>query len=553
MSDLDEFLQSLAGAKKAKKEQQEVSKKNLGDFLSVVAEAKAHDPKHQLLKQVKQQVQSDITELFNQLGSATKPVKIAESAEQHINHLVETVKMIDEVEREIVGEFIVEEGKYLEASTLTEVVVPEVRSAAEFYTRDEIDSLLKNASFQQPNPKTVDPNIGSIQQKLKFLEQAIGKIVATGPGSGEVNFRWLDDVNRHTMTDSNDNWVLEYDAATKKVQFTETVGPIRTVAFNLDGPLVPLVPGQIAYNLQEDCLDVRHADDTTLQVGLEQHMIVRNESGSTLANGAVVRFAGVLENGDVYPLVVPHIANGTIPPLYTVGILTNTLTNHSVGRATTFGKVRHINTTGSDVGEVWANGDILYVSPSTAGKLTKVKPTAPNIVVVVAAVLKAHATEGILLVRPTIFPRLYYGSFSDTTNQLAALPNTPYVVKYNTTDIANGHRIVNTSRVVAENSGLYNYQFSLQLTSTNSAAKSIWIWARKNGNDIPNSATRITITGNAEYKVAAWNFIISMNANDWFELAWAVSDVALSIAAPAAETFCPAIPSVILTVTEAAL
>ena len=465
MSDLDEFLQSLAGAKKAKKQQQEESNKSLGDFLSVVAEAKSHDPKHQLLKQVKQQVQSDIVELFNQLGTATKPVKIAESAEQHIDHLVEAVKMIGDAEREIVGEFIVEEGKYLEASTLTEVVVPEVRPASQFYTRDEIDSLFKNASLQQPSPKVVDPNIGSIQQKLKFLEQAIGKIAATGPGSGEVNFRWLDDVARQTMTDLNDNWVLEYDAATKKVQFTETIGPIRAIGFNLDGPQPPLVAGQIAYNPQEDCLDVRHDDGTTLQVGLEQHMIVRNETGSSLANGAVVRFAGVFENGDVYPLVVPHIANGTVPPLYTVGILTNTLPNQSVGRATTFGKVRDINTTGSDVGEVWVNGDILYVSPTTAGKLTKVKPTAPNVVVVVAAVLKAHASQGILLVRPTIFPRLYYGVFTDTTNQVAALPNTPYVVKYNTTDIANGHHVSNNSRVVAENSGLYNYQFSLDRKS----------------------------------------------------------------------------------------
>lgn len=35
-------------------------------------------------------------------------------------------------------------------------------------------------------------------------------------GGGEVWFKWLDDVNRNTMTQANDNFVLEYDATTKK-------------------------------------------------------------------------------------------------------------------------------------------------------------------------------------------------------------------------------------------------------------------------------------------------------------------------------------------------
>ena len=50
--------------------------------------------------------------------------------------------------------------------------------------------------MSQPNPDKLDPTIQGIQDKVKFLEQTIGKIVAHVPGSGETWFRWLDDVNR---------------------------------------------------------------------------------------------------------------------------------------------------------------------------------------------------------------------------------------------------------------------------------------------------------------------------------------------------------------------
>ena len=100
---------------------------------------------------------------------------------------------------------------------------------------------------------------------------------------------------------------------------------------------------------------------------------------------------------------------------------------------------------------------------------------------------------------------------------------------------------------------MYNYQFSLQLVSSNASSKSVWIWARKNGVDIPHSTTQLTIVGNGVYSVAAWNFVVSMNANDYFELVWATSDITASITSPASTAFAPETPGVIMTVTEAAL
>lgn len=86
-------------------------------------------------------------------------------------------------------------------------------------TAEEVEKYLSGKSFQQPNPDAVStsPEFKNIANKLKFLEQAIGRIAATGPGGGEVNLRYLDDVDRSSIQDGR---FLKYDAATKKFVFS---------------------------------------------------------------------------------------------------------------------------------------------------------------------------------------------------------------------------------------------------------------------------------------------------------------------------------------------
>ena len=518
---------------------------NFNDFLNIISEAKAQDPKRQIIKRVKESIQEDLTSLFSQLESPNK------NETDKLSGFTEQIK-------EEVHEKIVENSETVQKETFTEEVNFKTSEERSEDVTKYLRALPKDShSFQQPIIEPVPKEFKAVQDKLKFLEQWVAKISSAGPGSGEVNLRWLDDIDRTSIANGR---YLRYDQSSKKFLFdhpnAQEIGVLDYVQLNENGPGITTLPGTLSWNLKEDCLDVKQTDGSTLQLGLEEYIAVHNSTGSTLTNGSVVRFSGVYVDeidGDYVPECAPHIANGSIPPLYTIGVLTNDIPNGQHGRATILGKVRDLNTTGSSSGETWVSGDILYVSPTNAGKLTKVKPTAPNIVVSVAAVLKVGVTDGILLVRPVIFPRLYYGSFSDTTDQVATQINTPYAININTTDIANGHHISNNSRVVAENSGLYNYQFSLQLSSSNSSSKEVFIWARKNGIDIPNSATRKTISGNGVYDVAAWNFVVSMNANDYFQLVWATTDLTAKIDAPAGTAFCPAVPSLILTVTEAAL
>lgn len=503
----------------------------LNELFKIVAEGKKKNP----IAQVKQHVQEDLNAMFEELAGLNEQlIQIEESLPEKQEELTEAV---------------------IEPIIETPVLKEEVPSVE----KSSVEKYLTHKSFQQPQPEVVSKDVDAIRAKIKFLEQAIGKIAATGPGSGEVWFRWLDDVDRSTIDtpDANQEHVLRYNATTKKFFFGELTGDHREInsfTFDVDGPGIAKTPRMLYWNQNEDCLDITQQDGTSLQVGLENYIQIRNTSGSTFDNGLVVRFSGVYSNGDFVPTAMPHVADGSIPPLYTIGVVTNAIPNGATGRATLLGKVRDIDTTGASVGENWLEGDILYVHPTLPGKLTRNKPTAPQVVISIAAVLKKDATTGILLVRPTIFPRLHYGTFLDKTNQYAALTNTPYAVTFNTTDVSNGHRRgTDTSQIIADNSGLYNYKFSIQLVSTNSSSKEVYIWFRKNGVDIQDSATRMTITGNGVYAVASWDVNVSMLPNDYFQIMWAATDTTVYIAAPAATAFAPAIPSVILNVTEVAL
>lgn len=152
-------------------------------------------------------------------------------------------------------------------------------------------------------------------------------------------------------------------------------------------------------------------------------------------------------------------------------------------------------------------------------------------------------------------PREYrtprYGSFYDTTDQTAAAINTAYAMTFNSTDLSVGVTIGSpTSRIYVDRPNVYNIQFSAQLINAGGGAHDAWIWMRKNGTDVPNTATALRIEGNNTQDVAAWNFLLQMNAGDYFELMWEVSDTALSLQTDAATAVHPAIPSIILTVTD---
>jgi hypothetical protein len=153
-----------------------------------------------------------------------------------------------------------------------------------------------------------------------------------------------------------------------------------------------------------------------------------------------------------------------------------------------------------------------------------------------------------------------YGSFYSTTTFSPAAINTAYALTYNNTYTrANGSELVygvyvdtvNTSRIYVDNTSTYNFQFSAQLHNTAGGTKRVYIWPRINGVNVDDSATEVTLTGGSnDAIVAAWNFVLNLQAGDYFELIYSTSNINISIPYVAASSPVPAIPSVILTVTS---
>jgi hypothetical protein len=148
-------------------------------------------------------------------------------------------------------------------------------------------------------------------------------------------------------------------------------------------------------------------------------------------------------------------------------------------------------------------------------------------------------------------PILHYGSFSDTTLQTAASINTAYAMTFNTTDSSNGVSVGSpTSRLVVANQGVYNVQFSAQLDETSGGTANVYIWLRKNGTNVANTASTVALQGSAARTVAAWNFLIQLEPTNYVELMWATDSTNARILAASATSVWPAIPSVICTLTQ---
>lgn len=184
--------------------------------------------------------------------------------------------------------------------------------------------------------------------------------------------------------------------------------------------------GTISWNSTEQTLDITQ-DGTTLQVGQELQYIVRNTSGSTIANGTFVGFAGVTSGSN--RIIAAPFNTSTMTAIRLIGFATEDIANGVNGRVTNFGYVRGLDTrgtavTGMSVGdEDWSDGDVLYVHPTAAGKLTKVAPTS-GVKAPVATVTNRHQAAGELFVNVIAVDQLKIDHGEVAYNKTTNIDNT---------------------------------------------------------------------------------------------------------------------------------
>lgn len=167
-------------------------------------------------------------------------------------------------------------------------------------------------------------------------------------------------------------------------------------------PMTTTTAGDIAWNDQDGTVDIKlKGDDVTLQVGQEQVVRIVNKTGGNLDQDdyQVVRARTLSEGGAQGQRLAVKLAQADTKANHTdiIGVVTEDINNNQEGFVTSSGLVRNINTTGTLQSETWADGDVLYLSPTVAGGLTNVEPTAHP--VKIGFVVYAHANNGKILVK----------------------------------------------------------------------------------------------------------------------------------------------------------
>jgi hypothetical protein len=191
----------------------------------------------------------------------------------------------------------------------------------------------------------------------------------------------------------------QLEGTADKVPFTTTNGG-------------PTALGELAWLASTESLALRLKNGENLDLGEETIYHVQNNSGSAIAKGAAVSYAGTV--GASGKLRVKPWNGSTDLPEAFMGLAMGAIATGQTGYVTAFGAIRGVNTS------EFSDGVILYANPAGTG-LTSTKPTGTH---VVAAVCINAGNNGTILVRPTI------GGYVETTDATSdATPNT--IVKRN--------------------------------------------------------------------------------------------------------------------------
>jgi hypothetical protein len=187
----------------------------LNDFLKLMAEGKQKDPIAVKNREIKENIKEDLGGLFSQLSHLKDNDPVVQKNKKLESDIKENVKTdFSSLFAELASlknrkEEIIQENPQLVEEVLIETKplptpigdVPAEAQHPAIADLPSIEKYLKSSQFETPKEDSSQREFQLINNKIKFLEQWIGKINNAGPGSGEVNLRYLDDVARETIVD----------------------------------------------------------------------------------------------------------------------------------------------------------------------------------------------------------------------------------------------------------------------------------------------------------------------------------------------------------------
>jgi hypothetical protein len=142
------------------------------------------------------------------------------------------------------------------------------------------------------------------------------------------------------------------------------------------------------------------------------------------------------------------------------------------------------------------------------------------------------------------------GLFFNTADQTLAAVDTGYPITFNQTYLNNFVALQSgsTSKIEVAVSGVYNFQLSAQLKSTNASAKDVQIWIKRGTTTIGYSGHRYTVEGSDNHMNVNWIFDIDLAAGEYIEMYWGADNTNVTMEAIAASAPYPAVASAVMAV-----
>jgi len=140
------------------------------------------------------------------------------------------------------------------------------------------------------------------------------------------------------------------------------------------------------------------------------------------------------------------------------------------------------------------------------------------------------------------------GLFFDLGTYSPALANTGYPLEFKMPYLDHGISVVDDTKITVAYGGVYNFQYSSAVTSTNASLKTVWVWIVRNGTPIGYSTNEYTISGSGTATIVSWNFNIDLDVGEYVEMYWGADDVNISIGTTAPTAPHPGIPANVIAV-----
>lgn len=140
------------------------------------------------------------------------------------------------------------------------------------------------------------------------------------------------------------------------------------------------------------------------------------------------------------------------------------------------------------------------------------------------------------------------GLFFDLGTYSPAAINTGYPLEFKISYLSNAISIVDDTKITVSVAGVYNFQYSSAITSTNASLKTVWVWIVRNGVPVNYSTNEYTISGSGTDTIISWNFNIDLDVGEYVEMYWGADDVNVTIGTTAPTPPHPGIPANVIAV-----